>query len=100
MDTQPLEHIKEMRNRRCVGGYNEKLITSIEEWLSAEEVRVKEVVENYAESHGVKLKVYDRAGFWGNLRARFKGVGTTPTVIIGKQRFAGDITEDMLRNSL
>ena len=100
MDTEPLEHIKEVRNRRGVGGYNYKLVTSIDNWLSPEENRAKKLAEDFAVRHDLKLIIRDRAGFWDNLRARMKGIGTTPTVILGKNRFVGDVTAEQLEGAI
>ena len=99
-DTQPLEHIKSVRNRRAIGGYNEQLITSVYEWLPADEIRVKKLVEEFASSQNLKFIVYDRARFWDGLKAKFKGIKTTPTVILGKHRFTADITQDSLKEAL
>jgi len=100
MNTEPLEHIKEMRNRRGIGGYNYKLITSTDNWLSPDEIKVKKLVEEFAERQGLKLVIYDRAGFIGNLHAKFKGITTTPSVILGAHKFTSNITIEELQEAL
>lgn len=96
-DTRPLEHIKEVRNRRSIGGYNEQLITSIHKWLSDDEVKVKKLIEDFAKHQGLKLVIYDKASFWDNIHAKLKGIKITPTVIYGKHVFTGVITLDQLQ---
>ena len=100
IDTPPLEHIKEVRLRRGLGMQDYKLITSVHRWLSEDEIKVKKIVEDFAKRQKLKLVIYDRARFWDNLRAIFKGIKTTPTVILGTCRFTTDITQDRLQTAL
>jgi len=90
-DTPPTEHMKEA-HRKTIWLENEQLVTSIHRWLPADEIKVKEIVENFARSHQLELIIYDRARFWDNMRAKFKGIKTTPTVILGEHRFTGDVS--------
>jgi hypothetical protein len=99
-DTEPTEHMKES-HRRTVCGYEDKLlVTTIHRWLPENEERVKKIVGDFAECHNLNLIIHDRAGFWDNLRARMKGIGTTPTVILGKNRFVGDVTAEQLEGAI
>ena len=100
MDTQPLDHIKEMRQRRSVGGYNEKLVTSVNVWLPENEAKVKEMVEEFTIKHDMILKVYDLADFWHGVKANIKGITTSPTVILGSHRLTSDITLEKLKEAL
>ena len=100
VDTQPLDHIKEVRQRRGIGGYNEKLVTSVDVWLSEDELKIKELAEEFARNHNLILIVYDLAGFWHGMRAKFKGISTTPTVILGNHRFTSDVTQEKLKKAL
>ena len=100
MDTEPLAHIKFVRNRRVIDAHNEQLITSIHRWLSDDEIKVKEVVEDFAKSQHLELIVYDRIKFWDNMRANLKGIKTTPTVILGTHTFTTNITKEQLKNVL
>lgn len=99
-DTEPTEHMKESHSR-TIGGHEDKLlITAIHRWLPDDEVKVKKLVEEFAKRQHLKLIIYDRSMFWDNLRAKFKGVTTTPTVILGTHRFTTDITRDRLKKAM
>ena len=99
-DTEPSEHMKESHSH-TIGGYEDKLlITAIHRWLPDDEIKVKELVEEFAKHQKLKLVIYDRIRFWDNLRAKFKGVTTTPTVILGTNKFTTDITHEQLRKAL
>ena len=98
-DTESLEHTQSTR-RHSLGGDDELLITSIDRWLSDDDKKAKELVEDFAESQHLELIVYDCAKFWDNLRAKFKGIKITPTVILGTHRFTTDITREQLEKML
>ena len=99
-DTEPTEHMKESHSR-TIGGHEDKLlITAIHRWLPDDEIKAKELVEEFAKRQKLKLVIYDRIRFWDNLRAIFKGITTTPTVILGKHRFTANITLDRLQRVL
>ena len=92
-DTEPTEHMKESHSR-AIGWDNEQLITSIHQWLPDDEIKVKKIVEDFARRQDLKLIIYDRYSFWDNMRAIFKGIRSTPTVILGKR------TENRLKEGL
>ena len=98
-DTPPTEHMKEIHTK-AIGGYDEQLVTSIHRWLPADEIKVKKIIEDFARSQHLELVIYDRYRFWDNMRAKFKGIKTTPTVILGKYRLTADITQDRLKEAL
>ena len=98
-DTPPTEHMKEARTKG-IWVEKQQLVTSIHRWLPADEIKVKEIVEEFARSQHLELVIYDRGRFWDNLRAIFKGIKTTPTVILGTQRFTANITLDRLKYGL
>ncbi|MCK5346802.1 MAG: thioredoxin domain-containing protein [Candidatus Heimdallarchaeota archaeon] len=99
-NTEAREHDKIIRHRTGSGTYDDKLISSIHNWLSDDEIKVKKLVEDFSKCQHLTLVVYDRARFWDNLRAKFKGIKTTPTVIIGKYRLSANITLDQLQKVL
>ena len=99
-DTEPTEHMKESHRHTILGYEDKMLVTSIHRWLPENEANVKRIVEEFAKRHGLKLIIYDRYGFWDNVRARFKRIGATPAVILGKQRFGPEITAKMLEGAL
>ena len=97
IDTKPLEHIKEVRNRRAIGGYNEQLITSIHNFLSEDEIKVKKLLEEIASKHNYELIIYDISNKHDEKIARTKGIHKTPTVIIDNHKFEGDFeTQDII----
>jgi len=99
-DTPPGEHIKSVRTLRSMGTPSYDLITTIDCWLSPEELRAKKLVEGFAKRHNLELVIRDRAGFRDNLRARVKGIKTTPTVVLGKRRFGPEVTAEVLEAAL
>ena len=99
MDAQPLEHTKHARFRR-IGGDDVPLISSTHRWLSDDDKKAKEVIEEFAESQHLELIIYDCAKFWDNMRARFKRITMTPTAILGTHTFTTDITQDRLQKAL
>lgn len=62
--------------------------------------QVVDIAKKVAEEKGIKLEVYDQSSSVGKLRALFKGVNETPTVIIGNQRIIGSVTEKKLLSLL
>jgi len=54
------------------------------------------IAEKVAQEKGIKLKVYNTSSTKGKLKAVFKGVKETPTVIIESQKITGEITENKL----
>ncbi|MCK5397646.1 MAG: hypothetical protein KAJ33_05300 [Thermoplasmata archaeon] len=98
-DTEPTEHMKEA-HRRTIWLENEQLVTSIHSWLPADEMKVKKIVEDFAKCQDLELVIYDRYKIWDNVRAIFKGIKTTPTVILGKHRFTANITHNRLKEAL
>ena len=98
-DKPPTEHMQEAHTK-LIFRDNENLISSIHNWMSDDEIKVKKIVEEFAKSQHLELIIYDRARFWDDLRARFKGISTTPAVILGKHKFTANITQDRLKNHL
>jgi len=64
--------------------------------LPEEVLNLKNLLERIASQHNIDMIVYDRTRLRDTVRAFFKGVRKTPTVIIGKCRFVGNITEKQL----
>ena len=54
------------------------------------------VTEEVAKETGVELRVYDITSFKGKIKARFKGVRRTPTIIIDKNKIEGQPEKEQL----
>ncbi len=98
-DTPPTEHMKEA-HRRTIWLENEQLVTSIHRCLTADEIKIKKMVEDFAKGQHLELVIYDRGRFWDNMVAKFKDIKTTPTVILGEHRFTENITQNRLEEVL
>ena len=99
-DTEPTEHMKEAYTRTILGWEDKMMATSIHRWLPESEAKVKTIVDNFAKRHDLKLIIYDRYRFWDNLRARLKGVRSTPAIILGRHKFGAEVTVEMLEATL
>jgi len=62
--------------------------------LPDEIVNLRDMLENLAHKHNIDMIVYDRTRIRDTIRAFFKGVRKTPTIIIGKKKFVGIVTKD------
>jgi len=61
--------------------------------FSEKEMEMRNQLERIAAQFGIEFSVYDIAGTRNALRAFCKGVRETPTVIIGKRKLTGNISE-------
>ncbi len=68
--------------------------------LPKEIVKLRDMLESVAHRHGMDIAVYDRTRLRDTVRAFFKGVRRTPAVIIGRSRFAGDVTEEEIEKAI
>jgi hypothetical protein len=68
--------------------------------LPKEVVKLRDMLESIAHRHNMDMIVYDRTRFRDTIMAFFRGVRKTPTVIIGKRRFVGDITEEDIEKAI
>jgi len=59
-----------------------------------------EVVKRFADDKGLQVQIFNVGTFTGRLKARQKGVKTTPTIVIGKFRIEGELAPELLRNKL
>jgi hypothetical protein len=59
-----------------------------------------EVVKRFADERGLQVEICSVSTFIGRLKARQKGVKTTPTIVIGKFRIEGELAPELLRNRL
>jgi len=99
-DTEATEQMKEAHTR-TIGGYEHNtLVTSIHRWLPENEKKAKLTVETFVKQNNLKLVIYDRYRFLDNVRALFKGIKSTPTVILGKHIFTTNITLEQLQKGL
>jgi len=98
-DTPSTEHMQEA-HRHLIFRENENLISSINNWLSENDIKAKEIVEEFAKSQHLELVIYDRYRFWDNVRAIFKGIKTTPTVILGEHKLKGNFSQEQLEELL
>ena len=58
------------------------------------------IAEKVAKEKKMKLKVYNISSRIGKLKAQFKGVKETPTIIIKNQKITGEITKKNLLSLL
>ena len=67
-----------------------------EKVMSETDRAVLKVAEDIAKETGIELKVYDISSFKGKIKAMFKGVKRTPTIIIGKNKIEGPPEKEQL----
>jgi len=68
--------------------------------LPEEVLNLKNLLERIASQHNIEMVVYDRTRLRDTVRAFFKGVRKTPTIIIGKCRLVGDIAEEDVEKAI
>ena len=68
--------------------------------LPKEDAAALKIVKELANEKGLVLEIHDVSSFKGKIKAKMKGVKTTPTVIIGKQRIEGVPTKEQLLSLL
>ena len=68
--------------------------------LPDEVQKMKDLLMDLALKHNVEINVYDKTRIRDAVRAFFKGVRKTPTVIIGRHRLTGNITEEQIIKAL
>jgi hypothetical protein len=61
---------------------------------------VIEIAEKVAKERQMKVKVCDLSSKMGKLKALFKGVRETPTIVIENHKISGQITEEKLLSIL
>lgn len=64
--------------------------------ISENERKLIELLDRLAGQHNVEMKIFDIARSRYALRAFFKGIRITPTVIIGRNKLSGNITEEQI----
>lgn len=63
---------------------------------SDDERKIIELLDRVASQHNVEMKIYDMARSRYAFRAFFKGIRKTPTIIIGRNKLTGNITEEQI----
>ena len=66
-----------------------KEISKTEEIMSEENEAALKLVEELAAEKNLRCRVIDVTSLKGRLRARLKGVKSTPTIIVGNNRIVG-----------
>jgi glutaredoxin len=66
-----------------------KEISKTEKVISEEDVAALKLVKELAAEQNLKFRIIDVASSKGKLKARLKGVRTTPTIIVGNKRLIG-----------
>jgi hypothetical protein len=77
-----------------------KKILDTEKVMPEAEKLALDVVNEFASEKGLNVAVYDVSTFKGKLKARLKGIKTTPTIIIGKVKIEGEHTSELLKSKL
>ena len=77
-----------------------KEIAKTEKIISEEETATLKLVKKLAAEKGFKIQIIDTANFRGKIRAKLKGVKTTPTIIIGDSRIEGTPKREELETAL
>ncbi len=88
--------------RRRLGSLedNVKVTTRTFAGWSEKDKKLRNMLFTVAREHNAKLIVYDMAKGKHILIAYFKGVRKIPSVIIGKKKLSGQITEQAIRKAL
>jgi hypothetical protein len=68
--------------------------------LSDIDKQVIKTAKAIAKEKGMKVKVYNLSTTLGKLKARFKGVEKSPTILVGDKRIDGEIDRDSVLNAL
>ena len=68
--------------------------------LPDEVQKMKNLLMDLALKHNIEMNVYDKTRIRDALRAFFKGIHKTPTVIIGRHKLTGNITEEQIIKAL
>lgn len=58
------------------------------------------VAEEFANEKGLSFEVCDVHTFKGKLKAKLRGVRTTPTIIIGENKIEGELAPELLKSKL
>ena len=66
-----------------------KEFSKAEKVISEEDGTALKLVKELASENNLKLRIIDVSSSKGKLRARLKGVRTTPTIIVGSRRLIG-----------
>jgi glutaredoxin len=75
-------------------------ISKIEKVISEEDEVALKLVEELAAEKNLKFQIIDVSSLKGKLKARLKGVGTTPTIIVGNKRLIGTPKKEILETLL
>lgn len=59
-----------------------------------------EIVNKFAQENGLHVEVHDVSSFKGKLKAKLRGVKTTPTIVVGNQKIEAEQTLESLKNVL
>lgn len=68
--------------------------------LSKDDQHALDIVRAIAKEKGLDVKVYNLSTTTGRLKARFKGVEKTPTILVGDKKIDGTIARDSILNAL
>jgi len=66
-----------------------KEVAKTEKIVSNEDKAAIQLVEALVAGKGLKIRIIDMASFKGKVKARLKGVKTTPIIIVGNNRIVG-----------
>jgi hypothetical protein len=59
-----------------------------------------EVASQFAHERGLQVAVCNLGTFAGRVKARQKGIKTTPTIVIGASRIEGELAPELLRTKM
>ena len=77
-----------------------KEISKTEKIISEPEKTALALVHDFAREYDLEIQVIDVASLKGKLRARQKGINSTPTIVVGKNRLIGVPKKDELETLL
>lgn len=59
-----------------------------------------DIVNQFAHDKGLPVEVCNLGTLTGRLKAKRKGIRTTPTIVIGNARIEGELASELLRSKL
>jgi glutaredoxin len=77
-----------------------KEISKTEKVISQEDGAALNLVKELATEKNLKFRIIDVSSSKGKLKARLKGVRTTPTIIVGNKRLIGTPKKEILETLL
>jgi len=79
---------------------NPATFAKLERILAEPDRKALEIVTTIADEKRLNVRVYNVSTLKGKIRARLKGVQTTPTIIIDSHRVEDEITREKLLSAL